>query len=520
MKTWKMRKTCLLIVTACLMAAPGGLSAAVQAAQTTGALAEARQDFAARRFADAVTKLRSLIAAEPDNYQARYLLVRSLIRDKRPGEALAEAQAVVDQAPKEGYAQLALGDACFRNGLFEPAAIAYYTALGIDQKLPRAHLGFGAVQMSGGRRRTAKESFKKAFELDPNDTDIIRALAGCLPESPEETKLWERYAREATDVDPDALADAQAWVILKKSRPGPSKLITPDDKASLSIPLRHLFVPTEGKGSGLYVQVRVNKGRGRSLLLDTGASGILMLEKAARKDGVQGLAETRIRGIGDEGARLGSAGWADSVTIGDVRFENFPIEMVRKSVWGPTGDGIIGADVFDEFRLSIDPSNRTLVLEKLPELPDHDVSSYNAPSVLPEGFFKIRVLRSKILVDALIANKERGYVLLDTGGFMSVLSDQTARTVSRVNDAQGGVFGASGRVKRVFEALSINLKLAGVIQDNQALYAFDLSDLSDSIGVELKGLVGRSLLRHVVVTIDYRDSMIRLTPTPTGLRKR
>jgi len=521
MITAKIQKIGLRIA-AVALAAVMAAAQAPEIVQAVGTLEQARQDFKARRFADAVTGLRSLVAAEPGNYEARYWLVRSLIKDKRARDAWVEAEAAVKRAPNEAYAQLALGDACFRNGAFERAALAYRAALQIDPKLARAYLGFGLIHASEGRRKSAMTVLRRAFELDPNDTDIVHALAEALPECPEEIQLWERYAREATDLDAEELANVQSWVLLRKSRPGPTKLVTPDGKTSFVVSLKRAFVPNDRtKRTDLYVEVRINGGKPRKLLLDTGASGIILVEKDALKDGVKAVSEIQISGIGDEGTRAGSAGWAGTVEIGDIRLENYPVEMARQSgsIVFDYGDGIIGTNVFYQFRLSIDPANQTLALEKLPELPDDGISSYDAPLNPPAGFFPMRVFGTKIVADGLIADKEKGCLLLDTGGWGSLLNEETARLVASVGGTGVVIRGVSGKVKKLFEADNVAILFGGIRQKNQSLLVLDMRELSDDIGVELMGLVGMTLLQHVVVTIDYRDCLIRLTPTPTGLRR-
>jgi predicted aspartyl protease len=55
--------------------------------------------------------------------------------------------------------------------------------------------------------------------------------------------------------------------------------------------------------------VRINGGRPLKLIFDTGAGGILIHSKAAEKAGIERVASTKIKGIGDAGAQSGYMGW-------------------------------------------------------------------------------------------------------------------------------------------------------------------------------------------------------------------
>jgi predicted aspartyl protease len=104
-------------------------------------------------------------------------------------------------------------------------------------------------------------------------------------------------------------------------------------------------------------------------MLDTGASGILINKTLAEKAGVTRLADVDIRGIGDKGEKRGYRGLASSLKIGDLEFQNCPVEVLEKrSVVGE--DGLIGADVFSSFLVEIDFPNEKLRLKELPKRPE------------------------------------------------------------------------------------------------------------------------------------------------------
>jgi Aspartyl protease len=81
------------------------------------------------------------------------------------------------------------------------------------------------------------------------------------------------------------------------------------------------------RGYGISVSVNGQKSK---LLLDTGASGILINRNLAEKAGVTKLSDTEIRGIGDKGGKRGHMGIADSLKIGEFEFHECPVEVLEQ----------------------------------------------------------------------------------------------------------------------------------------------------------------------------------------------
>src|SRR5262249_15170505 len=119
------------------------------------------------------------------------------------------------------------------------------------------------------------------------------------------------------------------------------------------------------RGVGLKVQLN---GTGMKLLLDTGASGILVDKKIAERAGIKPIAASDIHGIGDKGPKGGYIGIADSIKIGDVEFQGCRVSVVaQRSV--TEEDGLIGADVFSPFLVQIDLPDYKFHLSPLPAVP-------------------------------------------------------------------------------------------------------------------------------------------------------
>jgi gag-polyprotein putative aspartyl protease len=130
--------------------------------------------------------------------------------------------------------------------------------------------------------------------------------------------------------------------------------------------VRLLTDPTHLRGYGLAVSVN---GHGSKLMLDTGASGILISRGLAEKAGLTRLSESIIHGIGDKGGKEGYTAVADSLKIGELEFQNCTVRVLdQRSVVGE--DGLIGADVFSSFLVDIDFPSEKVRLSELPKRPE------------------------------------------------------------------------------------------------------------------------------------------------------
>jgi len=116
-------------------------------------------------------------------------------------------------------------------------------------------------------------------------------------------------------------------------------------------------VPLETEGDHLYVRARVND-RELRLLLDTGASHVLITPEAAATAGIQKNMKTRIAGFVDD-RTLGHATVADSIVIGPATAEKVPaFIMPIPALFG--ADGVLGVSFLEEFIFRLDYDRKLL----------------------------------------------------------------------------------------------------------------------------------------------------------------
>ena len=386
----------------------------------------------------------------------------------------------------------------------------------------------------------------KAHELAPDDPEIQERWITTLSPS-ERIKYLEAALAGENNWDAERREDTASYLQYLKQRAKrkdrPCRLVS--KVTATETPLVRLMTdPKHLRGYGLSV---VLNGRKSSLMLDTGASGILVRRGIAEKAGISKVTATKIGGIGDKGRKNAYVGIADSVKIGDLEFQNCPIEVMEsRSVVDE--DGLIGADVFDDFLVDIDFPNEKLRLSELPKRPgeseltpslkdEEDVAGDAQPAepsdnseaadakvsspshrpgpqdryIAPEMQSYTRVLRfgHQLLVPTRIGDVPPKLFILDTGAFNNSISPAAAREVTKVHgDSDTTVRGISGAMDKVYSANKAVLQFGRLRQENQDMIGFDTTFISDQTGTEIAGFLGFAMLRLLDIKIDYRDALV------------
>ncbi|HEY0178265.1 MAG TPA: tetratricopeptide repeat protein [Dokdonella sp.] len=126
------------------------------------------------RLDEAEQGYRALLATEPDNVDALFML--GVVRRQRgdAGEAERCFRRAHELAPREGDIALHLASARYQNGKHEEARQGYERALALDPNLTGAHIGLGQIAMNAGDAGAAEHHFRVALRTGEDG----HALAG------------------------------------------------------------------------------------------------------------------------------------------------------------------------------------------------------------------------------------------------------------------------------------------------------------------------------------------------------
>jgi hypothetical protein len=259
----------------------------------------------------------------------------------------------------------------------------------------------------------------------------------------------------------------------------------------------------------------------------------------------------RIGGIGDKGDSAGYAAYADSIRIGNLEFHNCPVEVLDKRAVVEE-EGLIGADVFEQFLIELDLPKRKLKLSQLPARPgetqikpslatdpedeglDSEPDSKSTvaaagtnPAQAPKYFDRYigpemtsysRVFRfdHMLLVPTKINDVPGKLFLIDTGAWNNMITPDAAREVTKVHgDSDTTITGLSGKVDKVYGANTVVLEFGGLRQKNEDMVAFNLSNISRDVGTEVSGTLGFAMLNLLKIKLDYRDALVKFEYVPS-----
>lgn len=484
----------------------------------TPSLNEALRLYRRGDFEEAVEEYKTILKHDPSAAEARAGLARCYLKTGNVRQAYETVEEGLKAAPDSQLLRVARGEVSFRQGRMHDAEQEFLGVVNSDSPDARAYLGLARISEATSMHARARRMLERAHELDPGEPEIQwRWLTGL--ERSTRVQALAAYIAAAGGDDAQSVDQYKGYLeSLKKEEKGPARACTlVTAPATMRTYLWPLFtVPPYISGYG--PEVRINDRQFR-LLLDTGASGILLNPRAAERAGIIPAIQSKMVGIGDKGDGGLYVGYADSVRIGSLEFKNCPVQVSAKEAIDQ--DGLIGADLFAHYLVTIDYPAHELRLGELPQPPgdpSRPISTDTSDTVAqdryigPEMRSYTAVYRfGHLLLVPTVLNQQRvsKLFLIDSGSDHNYISPEAAREVTRLEDDKDRhVSGLKGRVKNVYRANKATLSFGRYKQENEDLIAFDLSKLSEDAGTEISGTLGFSLLRLLKLTIDYRDGLV------------
>ena len=549
----------LLTVSIALCLPPDALAQNAKTAPDNPDLSAADQLYKAGKFAEAAEKYQALLKGDAKLVAAEAGLIEALLRQQKIDEAFSEAGKALAAQPNSAALLTAMGDVQFRLAEMSEAESSYHKALQIDAQQFRAYLGLARLYRAYSLYRHTYDSLKAAYQIAPNDPEVQRLWFSRLSRR-ERLAAIEAYLASPHSDDPEETEYLRHYLeFLKATVDKPvhaCKLISKVEQTDTKLQ-QMLRDPRHIVGYGLAVKLN---DRNSHLLLDTGASGILIGRKSAEKAGLTRISDIRFAGIGDKGLQAGYLAVADHIRVGELEFADCVVSVTdRASV--SEEDGLIGADVFSSYLIDIDLPAGKLRLSPLPKRPDDTVaptalnsegeSTSNpddsaeaggdhkaestvdaskpaqaaATSHLPKDRYVAAEMKTwtpvfrfghQLLIPTAVNDSKPMLFLVDTGSALNLLSTRAGREVTKISSASNvHVKGLSGTVTDVYRADKATLQFSRFAQKNQDIVTLDLSKISKHTGTEVSGILGFQLLRMLQVKIDYRDGLVDFAYDPS-----
>jgi tetratricopeptide (TPR) repeat protein len=541
-------------------------------------LSAAEQFYRSGKFAEAESVYQALLKADAKLVPAQIGLVRTMLREHKIDEALEAVNDALAAQPSSAGLLVAKGDVQFRRAEMSDAELSYLAAKKLDPKELGAYLGLAALYRCSSLYRKAYGELQIAHEIGPDDIEVQRAwlgmlprkerlaaleayLAGFHPDDEEETKRMTEYLEflKATTDKP-----IHTCRLVSKVEKTETKLVTvyAERRRMPGIGLRYGVGMPEGRG----LSVKLN-GRNFSLLLDTGAGGIIVSRTVAETAGLTRISSLRFGGVGDQGLQRGYTAAADHIRIGELEFQDCIVLVSDNPSLADTA-GLIGADVFGNYLIDIDYREMRLKLSPLPIRPEDNVvpqslnseveepgnsgggeyaateqptlsqeskspSDSNAPPRVSKNRYKDRYIAPEMadwtkvfrfghamLVPTYVSDSKAMLFELDTGAFANTLSLRAGLKADNVVSDNGvlRVKGLSGEAATIYRGKA-TLSFGHLQQTDPGIVILNLSKVSDSIGTEVSGFLGFTMLRLLEVKLDYRDGLVDFEYEPKPVRR-
>src|SRR6185437_11169796 len=428
-------------------------------------------------------------AARNDSHDMQAIAgqVRSLLQEGQ----ISEASQLVESslAPNPGSAELltAMGEIRLRQGRLTDAADAYQTSLKLDPCLARTRYDWYQLLWIESMRATGYQQLKTAYQLAPDDPDIHLSWIERLP-LPQRIQQIDEYLKNTADIPANQQRSLKEYVdqlrAAAATKNGGCRLASHSVRET-SLPLEGLATDIYHRTNGMGFEINVNQKANAELELDTGLSGILLNRDTAEKAGLVPVTSDTISGLGDQKSMNGYWAYADNLRIGSLEFKDCLVEVLNTpSVVGK--DGLIGADVFENYHVKLDFPAHQMTLSQLPPIPGEQAehgASLNASGVgnaTPDASSADRThgpatppaavhyvdryigpemqlwspfarVGHQIFIIGHLKDKKPRLFLLDSGSSVTILSIPAAESAGSVHsDTQDSLTGLSGRVANLY----------------------------------------------------------------------
>jgi tetratricopeptide (TPR) repeat protein len=491
-------------------------------------LEEAEQLCRLGKCDEAIEHYNAIISSGTNTAAAYAGLSRAYLKLKKTDDAYLAAQKAVEQDRSLGTTHSALGEVYFRQGKLHEAQIEFLTALKLGPVDAQTYLDLAHFDRATYDFKKAKVAIDKAHDLDPTDPDIGSAWVETRPLSEQAKALEDSIASQSKYYSRAEKARfKQRLTLMKDEIEHPERTC---GVASRPESTEMQLTPIGEDLAGIEVQVNGVPSR---LVLSTVSSGMVINGQIAEQAGVQPIARADMDALGEQNPPEVYIGFARTLTIGNLQFQNCYVTVVEKT--SPRSfydqfEGLIAAGFFSAYLVDVDIPNAELTLQPLPSRPateeqdsvaigsgDPDAQNFHDRYTAPEmsRWIEMYHFGNAILIPAQVNSSPPALFEVATSSKYNVLSPEFARErVSLKRDFRSAhLEGINGKISSESSG-KVKVALADLHFKAIRVISFDDTRSSDSAETEIAGYLGFDLLRNLHFTIDYRDGLIHFTFTP------
>jgi tetratricopeptide (TPR) repeat protein len=350
----------------------------------------------------------------------------------------------------------------------------------------------------------AQKAAKEALALAPDRGETV-FLAGNLADSDEEAiSFFDRYLGMPQEDELKKETAKDALGFLKKTRG--IKL----NQASLAAEPKRF--ETRFDQGHLVIRGRINDKQDVKLLVDTGASGLSLVDRDWNPKVVSDLAMV---GLGKEQISRGKIVVFDQLTVGNFVLQN-AVAAVSPSFHSVGFDGVTGTIVFSDYDVLAplkEGKDFTLLAPSNDPVAGLEAHGLHFASKTTLPFYLVN--KMIILKGAIRNSDDQLDFLLDTGAQQSLLAEATARRLMNVNfisslHVRGGsqLIGLGGALGPQFSADNVDIRIGSLRNNYKKVPVVNLSQISEALELEIDMILGEDFLAGYTLLIDYPHNKI------------
>ena len=480
----------------------------VSAADTGAAL----QCFKTGDYKTAIPLLQAARSESVQPVAVKAALLSALVYEGRVDDATNLAAALEQEAATDPALMVARGEFLFYMGDMGGSEKLFREVIRIQENNARATYGLYRVFHAASLYKSARLLCMRAHSLDPDDAlitldflhytvgprrrDLIGPFMQAHPWFAQVTHFESE--RESAAAVREKLAEEKAFQLQGAI-------------ADATVPLT-VLMSSGTRARGIGIVVSIDGGKPLHLMLDTGASGILLTQQAVDKAGLKHLGTAQSWGIGDRGAQKGFFAVSNDCSIGTLKYKNCIFRAIEgKGRIAGEEDGLFGTDFFDDYLIHLDFQRHHITLKPLPQRPETPQGFDRTVPPGEEDFTPVFRFGHALCLPTLVNRKSPGLFVIDTGSGQSMMDSTFARLSTKIHGNESTrVKGISGSVKEVYEADKAELQFGHFRQNNLGLLSVDLNHSGDRHEeVRLSGLLGLPVLAMFRLDIDYRNGLVK-----------
>ena len=486
-------------------------------------------------FKKASPLLDAALAKDPNDTRSRYLQVELLLAQSKIDDAQKKADAWTSSDPKSGYAILSESEVRYAEGDWTESYALALKSLSIDPCMADAYDDLAQFENVSGYHATARKHLALAHQLAPTNRAIRLDWIYSLNQADLIPKLRE-YIEDSKNLDEKKRKASIASLDRYAARQEDNCALTSASGIPVRIPMSPIILAGMAVDSwGLEV---LFNGKSRILQIDTGASGFTLTQSVGSGLGLAKIEKRALGGIGSEGGVGTQLMRAASVRIGGVEFKNCEVDVLdRTGIMGGNSmgmgdrldatDGLVGADIFNHYLVTLDYIKHEVRLEPLPQpqagattpVPLDALGGRTDPDWMivdrvidpsMKSWTKIYRNGHDLIMPTRLANEKgvgtNSLFIVDTGASTSLIDIKTAKQITKTQENTiEGIEGLSGKMNKIFDTGKFTLDFAGIRQPVDHMTA---ADIAGSFGQGVSGFLGYPTLHQLVVHIDYRDNLM------------